>query len=34
VTQRLYGNDFGDAGVQALCDGLGRGAAPSLENYA
>jgi len=26
----LGGNDFGDAGVQALCGGLGRGAAPSL----
>jgi len=27
---RLDGNDFGDAGVQGLCEGLGRGAAPSL----
>ena len=26
----LDGNYFGDAGMQALCEGLGRGAAPSL----
>jgi len=26
----LYGSDFSDAGVQALCEGLGQGAAPSL----
>jgi len=27
----LSDNDFDDAGVQALCEGLGRGAAPSLQ---
>ena len=26
----LHGNDFGDAGMQSLCEGLSRGAAPSL----
>ena len=25
-------NEFGDAGLQALCDGLGRGCAPSLRS--
>ena len=32
LLRRLHLNDnvFGDAGMQALCDGLGRGAAPSL----
>jgi len=26
----LFANSFGDAGVQAMCEGLGRGAVPSL----
>jgi len=29
----LSGNGFGDAGVQALCEGLGRGAVPSLRSF-